>query len=256
MKKILLLGGSAQQIVAIETAKRLGYYTVLCDYLPDNPGQHYADKFYLVSTTDKETVLEVAKRENIDGVLAYASDPAAPTAAYVAEKLSLPGSPYQSVELLSNKDRFRAFLAENGFCTPKADAYSTHEVDAEFPIPLSQKVDLNDLATKFYEKANLCCRCEQGRIIAMVAGYLEHTTDSLGYISLVATTKDARRKGYSSKLLEEFLGHARNKGLHAVHVYTHASNIRAVGMYRKVGFADYHPASEPHPEDHHFIYYL
>ena len=39
MKKILLLGGSAQQVVAIETAKKLGYYTVLCDFLPDNPGQ-------------------------------------------------------------------------------------------------------------------------------------------------------------------------------------------------------------------------
>ena len=52
MKKLLLLGGSAQQVVAIETAKRLGYYTVLCDYLPDNPGQYVADRFYLVSTTD------------------------------------------------------------------------------------------------------------------------------------------------------------------------------------------------------------
>ena len=47
MKKILLLGGSAQQVVAIETAKRLGYYTVLCDFLTDNPGQYVADKFYL-----------------------------------------------------------------------------------------------------------------------------------------------------------------------------------------------------------------
>lgn len=47
MKKILLLGGSAQQIVAIKTAQKLGYYTVLCDYLPDNPGQYEADKFYL-----------------------------------------------------------------------------------------------------------------------------------------------------------------------------------------------------------------
>lgn len=32
MKTILLLGGSAQQIVAIETAKRLGYFTVLCRF--------------------------------------------------------------------------------------------------------------------------------------------------------------------------------------------------------------------------------
>ena len=46
MKKILLLGGSAQQIVAIETAKRLGYFTIIAD----------------------------------------ASDPADPTAAYLSEK--------------------------------------------------------------------------------------------------------------------------------------------------------------------------
>lgn len=123
MKKLLLLGGSAQQVIAIETAKRLGYYTVLCDFLPDNPGQYAADKFYLVSTTDKEAVLETAEKEQVDGVLAYASDPAAPTAAYVAEKMGLKGSPYRSVDILCNKDKFRAFLAENGFCTPKAKGY-------------------------------------------------------------------------------------------------------------------------------------
>ena len=63
MKKILLLGGSAQQVVAIKTAKRLGYYTVLCDYLPDNPGQQVADKYYNVSTTDIEAVYKVASEE-------------------------------------------------------------------------------------------------------------------------------------------------------------------------------------------------
>lgn len=139
MKKILL-GGSAQQIVAIKTAQKLGYYTVLCDYLPDNPGQYEADKFYLVSTTDKDAVLEVARNEQVDGVLAYASDPAAPTAAYIAEKLGLSGAPYHSVETLCNKDQFRKFLIENGFSTPKAKGYASAE-DAlkekenfEFPI--------------------------------------------------------------------------------------------------------------------------
>lgn len=124
MKKILLLGGSAQQVVAIETAKRLGYFTVLCDYLTDNPGQYVADKFYLVSTTDKEAVLKVAREEQVDGVLAYASDPAAPTAAFVAEKMGLPGSPYESVEILCNKDKFRAFLKGHSFCTPEAKGYT------------------------------------------------------------------------------------------------------------------------------------
>lgn len=140
MKKILLLGGSAQQIIAIETAQRLGYYTVLCDFLEDNPGQYVADKFYLVSTTDKEAILEVARKETIDGIVAYASDPAAPTAAYVAEKMGLYSNPYESVETLCNKDRFRKFLAENGFNTPLAKGYSTEwdaieEIDKfDFPI--------------------------------------------------------------------------------------------------------------------------
>ena len=66
MKKILLLGGSLQQIEAIQTAKRQGLYTVLCDYLEDNPGQYYADRFYPVSTTDREAVLEVARKEKAD----------------------------------------------------------------------------------------------------------------------------------------------------------------------------------------------
>lgn len=127
MKKILLLGGSAQQIVAIETAKKLGYYTIVCDYLKDNPGQYHADKFYLVSTTDKDAILEVAQEEKIHGVLAYASDPAAPTAAYVAEKLGLATNSYQSVKTLCNKDLFRMFLAENGFNTPLAKGYCTME---------------------------------------------------------------------------------------------------------------------------------
>ncbi|WP_040978349.1 ATP-grasp domain-containing protein [Oceanobacillus jeddahense] len=125
MKKILLLGGSKQQIQAIEYAKNKGYYTILCDFLSDNPGQNYADKFYCVSTTDKEAVLKVAQENNIDGVLAYASDPAAPTAAYVAEKMKLPTNPYKSVELLSNKDKFRSFLAKHNFNTPKAKAYNS-----------------------------------------------------------------------------------------------------------------------------------
>lgn len=123
MKKVLLLGGAPSQIPSIKKTKELGYYAITCDYLQDNPGHKFADEYYNISTTDKEAVLELAKNLNIDGIVCYASDPAAPTAAYVAEKMGLPGHPYKSVEILSNKDLFRKFLAENGFNTPKAKGY-------------------------------------------------------------------------------------------------------------------------------------
>lgn len=124
MKKILLLGGSAQQLVAIRAAKELGYYTVVCDYLPDNPGQYIADKFYGISTTDVESVYNVAQTEAVDGILAYASDPAALPAAIVAERLGLPTNPVKSIEILGLKHPWRKFLQENGFACPKV--YSFH----------------------------------------------------------------------------------------------------------------------------------
>lgn len=119
-KKILLLGGAAAQLIAIKKAKELGYYTVVCDYLPDNPGQYVADSFHLVSTTDKEAVLEVAKEEQIDGIVAYSSDPAAPTAAYVANSLGLRGMDYDVVRHFCEKQMFREFLSKNGFNVPQS----------------------------------------------------------------------------------------------------------------------------------------
>lgn len=119
-KKLLLLGGSAAQLIAIQKAKELGYQTIVCDYLPDNPGQHIADTFYLVSTTDKDAILEVAQNEGIDGIVAYSSDPAAPTAAYVAEKMNLKGNGYDKVRHFCEKQLFRKFLAEHSFNVPKS----------------------------------------------------------------------------------------------------------------------------------------
>ncbi len=110
MKKLLMLGGSYIQIPIIKAAREMGHYVITCDYLEDNPGHQFANEYYNISTTDKEQVLALAKSLNIDGIICYASDPAAPTAAYVGEKLGLPSHPYNSVEILSNKDQFREFL--------------------------------------------------------------------------------------------------------------------------------------------------
>lgn len=124
-KRILFLGGAPTQIPSLKYAREQGHYVITCDYLPENPGHKLADEYHNVSTTDKEAVLKLAEQLKIDGIVAYASDPAAPTAAYVAEKLSLSGNPYKSVEILARKDLFRAFLAENGFNVPRSQSFYT-----------------------------------------------------------------------------------------------------------------------------------
>lgn len=143
MKRVLMLGGSIYQTYAIKAAREMGYYVITCDYRPGNPGHKFAHEYHNVSTTDKEAVLALAKELKVDGVVAYASDPAAPTAAYVCEKLGLPTSPYKSVEILSKKHLFRKYLAEHGFNVPKARSYKTFE-EAEkeiddFQLPVMVK---------------------------------------------------------------------------------------------------------------------
>ena len=139
-KRILLLGGSHAQIPALLKARQRGFYTILCDYLPNNPGKKYANEFLNISTTDKELVLKSAGDKNIDCILAYASDPAAPTAAYVAEKMGLPGNSYQSVCRLSEKDQFRQLLSEHHFPTPKFHSFSKVEVNENHLSDLSWPV--------------------------------------------------------------------------------------------------------------------
>lgn len=127
MKRLLMLGGAMQQIPAIQKAKELGNYVITCDYLPKNPGHKYADSYFNVSTTDREAVLALARQQRIDGIVAYASDPAAPTAAYVSEQMGISTSPLLSVEILTQKDLFRKFLAGHNFNVPKFQGFSSYE---------------------------------------------------------------------------------------------------------------------------------
>ena len=122
-KRILFLGGTRQQLPPILYAKEQGHYVITCDYLPENPAHQYADEYHNVSTTDKDAVLALAKFLKIDGLVAYASDPAAPTQAYVGNALNLPSNPYKSVEILARKDLFRAFLKEHDFLVPKSESF-------------------------------------------------------------------------------------------------------------------------------------
>lgn len=119
-KTLLVLAASLYQLETIRTAKRLGYNVVTTDNLPSNPGHALADKCYSTDTTDLDGVLRIARRERIDGVMSPCTDVSVPTAAYVAERLGLPGPPFSSTQILCSKPAFREFLTSSSFPCPKA----------------------------------------------------------------------------------------------------------------------------------------
>lgn len=127
MKKLLILGGDHFTIPVVEAAKKQKYYTITCDYLPDNVAHKVSDEYVNFSTTDKEGILEWARQNHIDGIVTF-TDSGVISTAYVQHHLGLPQiGPLESVEILQNKDKFRKFLTENGFNVPKAKGYTNYE---------------------------------------------------------------------------------------------------------------------------------
>ncbi|MBO6032575.1 MAG: ATP-grasp domain-containing protein [Prevotella sp.] len=143
-KRLMLLGGIRYLLPVIKSAHEQGYYVITADYLPDNVAHKFSDEYVNVSIVDKEAVLRVAQEKQIDGIMSFGVDPGVVSAAYVQEKMGLPAfGPFHSVEILQNKDRFRAFLAEHGFNVPKAKGYSSIEAAladvAEWSFPVIVK---------------------------------------------------------------------------------------------------------------------
>jgi biotin carboxylase len=128
LKKLLLLGGSRYLLPVIREAKALGLHTITCDYLPENIAHRYSDEYHNVSITDLEATLALARELKVDGVMSFACDPGVVTAAYVAEKMGLPNvGPLESVRILQDKGRFRAFLRDHGFRVPWVRSFETPE---------------------------------------------------------------------------------------------------------------------------------
>lgn len=143
-KRLMLLGGIRYLLPVIKSAHEQGYYVITADYLPDNIAHKFSDEYVNVSIVDKEAVLKVAQEKQIDGIMSFGVDPGVVSAAYVQEQMGLPAfGPFESVEILQNKDKFRAFLTEHGFNVPKAKGYSAIETAiadvAEWDYPVIVK---------------------------------------------------------------------------------------------------------------------
>ena len=143
-KRLMLLGGLRYLKPVIDAAHKQGYYVITADYLPNNIAHKWSDEYCNVSIIDKDAVLREAQRLQIDGIMSFACDPGVVAASYVQNKMGLPSfGPFESVVVLQNKDKFRAFLAKNGFNVPQAKGFDSVEAAMEeiywYPWPVIVK---------------------------------------------------------------------------------------------------------------------
>ncbi len=119
-KKAIVLGGTNPHIRLIQNLKRRGYYTILVDYAEQPVAKAHADEHIIESSLDKERVLEIAKRRNVDLVITTCSDQANVTACYVAEKLGLPAPySYETSLNVTNKLLMKKIMYDNNIPTSR-----------------------------------------------------------------------------------------------------------------------------------------
>ena len=116
--RLLVLGASAAQSPVIEAALAEGHEVFTADNVPSNPGHRLAHRSFPINAADAGECAELARGLRVDGVVGYASEVCARTAARVAHRLGLPGPPLAGVENLSNKAAFRRLQSSTAARTP------------------------------------------------------------------------------------------------------------------------------------------
>ena len=130
------------------------------------------------------------------------------------------------------------------------------KVERLFPVPLSEREQLTTLASKFETYGTVSYVRENGKIIAICAGYTNDQEQRLGYISVVASLPEYTNKGYGKVAVQGFIEKAKNAGMKAIHLYADKENKAALNMYGKLGFVDWIIPDELRPEDKHLIRWI
>ena len=120
MKKLAIIGASYLQAPLIQKAKALGCETHVFAWAAEDVGEKLADHFYPISIVEKDAILDKCRQIGIDGICTIASDLAAITVNYVAEKMGLPGNGMRCCEKSTNKHKMRQAFAAAGDPSPKS----------------------------------------------------------------------------------------------------------------------------------------
>ncbi len=107
------------------------------------------------------------------------------------------------------------------------------EIDPEIVPPIGTKVDLGKWAIKLDTFAiNLASLDQLGNIEALLSFYVNKGS----FITFFAVSKDHRRRGLGSMLLDACIHECKKEQSSSIKVHTWLSNERAIILYNSKGF--------------------
>lgn len=199
IKKLAVIGASYLQLPLVKKAKEMGLEVHCFAWAEGAVSKDLADYFYPISIVEKEEILKICQDVGIDGICTIASDVAAPTVAYVANKMNLVGNDYEAAVRANNKYQMREAFMKAGVSCPKfmmvtSETLHTPEVlDGlrEFQYPMITKpsdrsgslgVTKIVMPSQFYSAVELAME-KSFKHQAMVEEFIEGREISVEFIS-------------------------------------------------------------------------
>ena len=137
-KKIAILGANYQYLTFYRQTKALGYEIFSFGRAEDDhvSAEKYADHFYDISFTEKEKILEICKREGVQGVTSFLIESALPYVYYISRGLGVACNSPECEALTANKYTMREQMRKEGVSIPayKAVKSAAEVYDITFPV--------------------------------------------------------------------------------------------------------------------------
>lgn len=132
MKKILVLAAGILQVPIIKKARELGYYVIAADGDANAVGLKYANKAIVANITDENVMLQIAREEQIDGIIHPCSEVSMSVMGYINDTLGLHGISKTMAYRATNKHLMREAFEKFG--APSPQSYCTVTMDEAWHI--------------------------------------------------------------------------------------------------------------------------
>ncbi len=117
--KIVIIGASYLQLPLVEKCNEMGLETHVFAWEEGAVAKSISTKFYPISITEKDNILQECLFIKPSGVISIASDLAMNTVNYLSTKLNLIGNSMNCTEVTTNKYKMRGRLSKNEILCPK-----------------------------------------------------------------------------------------------------------------------------------------
>ena len=139
-KKLLIIGGNPETLPLVNVAMNMGIYTIVSDDNPNALSKKYANKNYNINGLDVQGLVDIARKEKVDGVLVGVADILIGAYYEVCQILGLPCYATQTlVDVFTQKDNLKKTCAKYGiYGIPQykldADLNEKDLNNVEFPV--------------------------------------------------------------------------------------------------------------------------